>query len=78
MYVYFMSNLLLTDKISPAIVVCRAFVTSQSANAHLELFKRIFAIAVTDTGLPVRFRHIHGDGFEIFVADEHKGQNLGE
>ena len=51
--------------------------TSQSANAHLELFKLIFSIAESDTGLPVRFRHIHGDGYETFVADSHKGQALG-
>ena len=61
-----------------AIVVCRAFITSQLATAHFELLKRIFDVATKDTGLPVRFRHIHGNGYEIFVADEHKGQSLGE
>lgn len=60
-----------------AFVVCRAFVTSQSADAHFELFKRIFAIAEDDTNKSVRFRHIHGDGYETWVADSHKGQGLG-
>ena len=50
---------------------------SQSAVAHCELFKRIFEVAQSDTGLEVRFRHIHGDGYESFIADGHKGQALG-
>ncbi|KAF8986259.1 hypothetical protein BDQ17DRAFT_1335646 [Cyathus striatus] len=29
------------------------------------------------TGLPVQFRHIHGYGFNIWIADAHKGQALG-
>ena len=61
-----------------AVVVCRAFVELQTAIAHLELFKHIFKIVEDDTGSPVRFRHIHGQGYEVFVADEHKGQGLGK
>jgi hypothetical protein len=64
--------------LSSAIVVARAFITSQSAAAHEILFTRIFAIVAEDTGQPIHFRHIHGDGFEIFMADGHKGQALGE
>ncbi|KIJ53274.1 hypothetical protein M422DRAFT_242411 [Sphaerobolus stellatus SS14] len=64
-------------KYSRSIVVSRAFITSQSALAHQILFRRIFAIASEDTGRPVQFRHIHGTGFEIFMADGHKGQALG-
>ena len=60
-----------------AIVVARAFTSSQSAAAHRILFARIFAIAEADTGQSVRFRHIHGDGFDIVMADGHKGQALG-
>jgi hypothetical protein len=60
-----------------AVVSARAFTTSQSAKAHLILFQRIFDIASADTGLPFSFRHIHGFGCEIVVADSHKGQGLG-
>jgi len=61
----------------PAVVCCRAFTTSQSATAHLTLFRLIFKIAQLDTNQQVQFRHIHGEGFEIFSADAHKGQALG-
>ncbi|KAJ7817392.1 hypothetical protein B0H14DRAFT_2290326, partial [Mycena olivaceomarginata] len=45
--------------------------------AHLILFTRIFEIASLDTGIPVRFRHIHGEGMELWIADAHKGEGLG-
>lgn len=61
-----------------AIVSVRIFTTSQSAEAHLILFKRIFEIATLDTNIPVHFHHIHGDGFLVWIADAHKGQALGE
>ncbi|KAJ6485262.1 hypothetical protein DFH09DRAFT_1106230 [Mycena vulgaris] len=54
-----------------------AFTTSQSAKAHLILFTRIFEIAHADTGIPCRFRYIHGEGFELWITDAHKGQALG-
>jgi len=60
-----------------AVVVIRAFTTSQSAQAHLILFQRIFEFATLDTGLPPRFAHIHGYGFLLWIADSHKGQALG-
>lgn len=60
-----------------AIVSVRAFTTSQSAEAHFILFRRIFEIATHDTGIPVRFQHIHGEGFRVWIADAHKGQALG-
>ncbi|KIJ27755.1 hypothetical protein M422DRAFT_271044 [Sphaerobolus stellatus SS14] len=60
-----------------AIVVARAFITSQSAEAHKILFTRIFSIMEQDTGQPPRFRYIHGTGYEIFMAGGHKGQALG-
>ncbi|KAF8180705.1 hypothetical protein K438DRAFT_2021287 [Mycena galopus ATCC 62051] len=60
-----------------SLVGTRAFTTSQSAQAHLILFTRIFEIACADTGIPCRFRHIHGDGFELWITDAHKGQALG-
>lgn len=60
-----------------AVVGTRAFTTSQSAQAHLILFTRIFEIAHSDTGVPCRFRHIHGEGFEVWITDAHKGQALG-
>jgi hypothetical protein len=61
-----------------AVVCARVFVTSQSAPAHLFMFKLVFKIAEEDTGRPIQFRHIHGTGFETFVADAHKGQALGQ
>ncbi|KJA15069.1 hypothetical protein HYPSUDRAFT_59028 [Hypholoma sublateritium FD-334 SS-4] len=60
-----------------SVVAVRAFTTSQTAQAHLILLSRIFQIATTDTGIPVQFRHIHGMGFSVWVADAHKGQALG-
>ncbi|KAF8589348.1 hypothetical protein K439DRAFT_1612787 [Ramaria rubella] len=60
-----------------SIVVARAFTTSQSAEAHRILFNRIFAIVHEDTGKTVQFRHIHGVGFNTFMADGHLGQALG-
>ncbi|KAJ6470153.1 hypothetical protein DFH09DRAFT_1478222 [Mycena vulgaris] len=61
-----------------SLIGTRAFTTSQSAQAHLILFTRIFEIAQGDTGTPCRFRHIHGEGFELWITDSHKGQALGE
>ncbi|KAJ7234827.1 hypothetical protein C8J57DRAFT_1531331 [Mycena rebaudengoi] len=60
-----------------SVIGTRAFTTSQSAEAHVILFTRIFEIAFGDTGLPCRFRHIHGKGFELWITDSHKGQALG-
>ncbi|KAF8573740.1 hypothetical protein K439DRAFT_1624842 [Ramaria rubella] len=60
-----------------SIVVARAFTTSQSPEAHHILFNRIFAIVHEDTGQTVQFRHIHGVGFDTFMADGHIGQALG-
>ncbi|KAJ8468567.1 hypothetical protein ONZ45_g17202 [Pleurotus djamor] len=58
-------------------VSARAFITSQSGDAHLILFRRIFEIARLDTNQHVLFRHIDGTGLEVWVADAHKGQALG-
>ncbi|KAF8187083.1 hypothetical protein K438DRAFT_1835610 [Mycena galopus ATCC 62051] len=55
----------------------RAFTMSQSAQAHLILSTRIFEIACADTGILCHFRHIHGDRFELWITDAHKGQVLG-
>ncbi|KAF8573474.1 hypothetical protein K439DRAFT_1375332 [Ramaria rubella] len=51
---------------------------SQSATAHHILFNQIFTIVHEDTGQTVWFRHIHGDGFDTFMADGHVGQAFGE
>ncbi|KAJ7860303.1 hypothetical protein B0H13DRAFT_2569623 [Mycena leptocephala] len=59
-----------------SVIGTRAFTTSQSAEAHLILFTRIFEIAFEDTGVSCRFRHIHGEGFELWITDAHKGQAL--
>jgi hypothetical protein len=60
-----------------AVVVARAIVTSQSADAHCILFQRIFAIAEADTALPVQFSYLHGTGIDSVTADGHRGQGLG-
>jgi len=62
---------------SAAVVCSHAFTTSQSAKAHFVLFKHIVEIASQDTSLPIQFKHIHGQGFETWIADVHKGQGLG-
>jgi len=46
--------------------------------AHHIHFHQIFAIAEADTGQSVHFHHIHGNGFDTFMANGHKGQALGE
>ena len=58
-------------------VLARAFTTLQSANAYIILFHHIFSIAEQDTGVPVKFFHIHGMGIESVVTDGHCGQALG-
>lgn len=60
-----------------AVVGVRAFTTSQSAEAHVILFQRIFDFATEDTKIPVRFNHIHGGGFLLWIGDAHMGQALG-
>lgn len=60
-----------------AVVVARAFTTSQSAEAHRFLFSHVFRIAQEDTGQSVQFRHIHGSGIDTITADGHDGQALG-
>ncbi|TFK44080.1 hypothetical protein BDQ12DRAFT_594008, partial [Crucibulum laeve] len=59
------------------LVNMKSFMTSQSAQAHLILFTRIFDFAHSETGIPIQFCHIHGARFNIWIADAHKGQALG-
>ncbi|KIJ42824.1 hypothetical protein M422DRAFT_253914 [Sphaerobolus stellatus SS14] len=61
-----------------SVVVCRAFTSSQSAEAHRILFQRIFEIVEADTGQQVQFRHIHGSGWDTVIGDEHRGQALAD
>ena len=58
-------------------VLAHVFTTSQSADTHIILFRCIFSIAEQDTGVPVKFFHIHGMGIESIIADGHHGQALG-
>ncbi|KAF8576790.1 hypothetical protein K439DRAFT_1622602 [Ramaria rubella] len=60
-----------------SIVVAHVFTTSQSAKAHRILFNSVFAIVYEDTGETVKFQHLHGVGFDTFMADGHLGQALG-
>ncbi|KAG2342174.1 hypothetical protein BDR05DRAFT_949144 [Suillus weaverae] len=59
-----------------SVVGAQAFMTSQTAKAHVILFQHIFKITSADTGLPIMFHHIHGASFEAVIADSHKGQGL--
>ena len=59
-------------------VLAYAFTTSQSADVHVILFHCICSIAEQDTGVPVRFLHIHSMHIESVVADGHHGQALGK
>lgn len=58
--------------------LCHAFVKSESAEAHLHLFKRLCEIAAKDAGEEPSFHYIHGKGIRVVVGDEHKGQAQGE
>ncbi|KIO26910.1 hypothetical protein M407DRAFT_7585 [Tulasnella calospora MUT 4182] len=60
-----------------SISYCRVFITSESAEAHRILFHKISAIVTQDTGTPLQFLYIHGQGIEVITADEGKGQALG-
>jgi hypothetical protein len=61
----------------PAVTLVRAIINSQSAEAHLALFSRIFEIAEADTGSKVNFHYLHGRGIDVITADEHLGQAKG-
>ncbi|EJD34665.1 hypothetical protein AURDEDRAFT_176300 [Auricularia subglabra TFB-10046 SS5] len=65
------------DETCRSMTLCRAFLTSMTAEAHLALYRQIFAIAEKDTGRKPRFHHLHGDGFEVWTADDDKGHALG-
>ncbi|KIJ27156.1 hypothetical protein M422DRAFT_271709 [Sphaerobolus stellatus SS14] len=60
-----------------SIVVARAFIMSQSAAAHLLLFRCIYHISQMDTGRPFRLRYAHGEGLDSITADRHRGQAVG-
>ncbi|GJJ09188.1 hypothetical protein Clacol_003410 [Clathrus columnatus] len=64
-------------EVEHSLVVARAFTTSQSAEAHLNLFRCIFQIVEEDTGEHIKFRHIHSNGIDTITADGHHGQALG-
>ncbi|KAG8957771.1 hypothetical protein FRC00_003541 [Tulasnella sp. 408] len=57
--------------------VCRAFITSESAEAHRKLFEELDAIVKVDTAHPLRFHYMDGEGWQVITMDEHKGQALG-
>lgn len=58
--------------------VCRAFVTSESAEAHRKLFEEIDVIVKLDTAHSLKVHYMHGEGWQVITMDEHKGQALGE
>lgn len=53
-------------------------ITSESAESHRILFQRISNIVAIDTGTPLQFFYIDGQGIEVVTADEGKGQALGK
>lgn len=58
--------------------MARAFIDSQSADAHAHLFHRIFEIVECDTGFLLQFLHINDHGIHSITVDAHKGQALGK
>lgn len=61
-----------------AISLCRAIVTAGHTEAHRQLFHEISNIVELDTGQPLHFQFVHGDGLEVITVDEHKGQAKGK
>jgi len=76
-YLIYHCRFVLNTFLFKAIVLARGFTTSQSAEAHLILFRRVFEIMELDTGCHIRFLHLHGTGIETITADQHRGQVLG-
>ncbi|KAK7053091.1 hypothetical protein VNI00_004412 [Paramarasmius palmivorus] len=63
----------------------RAFLTRQTAEAHRVLLLKVHDIVLSDTGQPLRFRHLHSDsiddldfeGIQTWTVDQHGGQAKG-
>ena len=49
----------------------------ETANAYQNLFEDLFGCIEKDTGEVFNFYHIHGKGLGCVIADQHKGQALG-
>ncbi|KLO19044.1 hypothetical protein SCHPADRAFT_818851 [Schizopora paradoxa] len=58
-------------------VAARVFTSSQTANAHFQIFTNVFRIAEGDSGLKLKLHYMHGEGLELITADGHRGQALG-
>lgn len=61
-----------------SISVCRAFTTSESAEAHQRLFEEGDFIVKLDTETPLQFYYLHHEDWQVITMDEHKGQVLGK
>lgn len=66
-----------------ALTYCRIFLTRQTAAAHELVFHEINRIVESDTGSPLKWRHLHGTdlndltGILQWTGDQHGGQAKG-
>jgi hypothetical protein len=56
----------------------RIFTNIETAEAYQNLFEDLFGCVERDIGETFNFHHIHGEGLGCIIADQHKGQALGE
>ncbi|RIB22191.1 hypothetical protein C2G38_2174627 [Gigaspora rosea] len=53
-----------------------AFTVLQTANVYQRLFEELFLCIEQDTKKPIKFNHIHNQGFGCILADEYRDQAL--
>lgn len=67
-----------------AVPYCRVFLNRQSAAAHTLVFKEIERIVLMDTGMSLKWRHLHASslddhtGILQWAGDQHAGQAKGK
>ncbi|KAJ6467649.1 hypothetical protein C8R47DRAFT_1303282 [Mycena vitilis] len=70
-----------------SLIFCRVYINRQNAAAHQRVFEEIEAIVKEDTGMSLKWRHLHAekadgsDGYKDMIlswtADQHRGQAKG-
>lgn len=62
--------ILITDSnINTALTYCRVFTNVSTSEAYQRIFKAIIETIEDYTGLQVKIRHIHGDGWACIMGD---------
>jgi hypothetical protein len=71
-------------RVSTGVTFCRVYVTRQTAATHQRIFQEIDNIVLVDTGMHLRWRHLHAchrDETEgmilLWTLDQHRGQAKG-